>query len=888
MKKFAWCAAVGVALLGGVARAATPAAGLGANASLLKDKFTVPESACLGWGSWRAPFVVANPGTTPVKVQTGEFTLPPGAVAVHPAPDQDVAIAWRSPLTGKVALAAKFHHVHVGRSDGVSWAVRKISSGKLATLAEGVLERNTAHTVAAEGKFAAVTVKEGDALLLAVGPRGNYQYDTTLVECTLTELEGKGRTWHLLKDVSADMHAGNPHADAHGNAAVWHFVLAPARALGAADPALTAPRPTAGEKINAWTIGTEDTRLSVGATKQGQLVIYECANPAAGWNWTREPAVFPLVQTLVSPPGQTIKWQFKDGQIDKALGQKLVLRFVAENPALELASEWWARPGRGPVRHTVRITNRSDKPIVIPEQTSMHADLAAPSDAGPLTMWTFHTDGPTPDRTGIYRDAVTPGFQRQIVTHSNGAFIPYALFDAGGKHGAYVGIEWGYCRIAAAAGENDKPGAFRVRGGEFADFRMTVAPGETLEAPPAFLGVYQGDADDAGNSLRKYLWNYSMPEFIRKDASYPKVQWNGFIATGTKAGSWKSEEKKYYPFVDDIAALGFEEVMLDVGWWQGGTGAAEPVADPVNWPSGMTKAADYAHKAGLRFGLYWNKGEAMASPAGRAQRSKHIKQLYNEYKADMWRSDSTGGSVMGGGYAEVKGFYQMLDQLSAELPGFQWENCVCGGRIKDFGSMARAVKVFITDTYAEVHIRQAFYDGSYMYPPAQLEGCVGSTNGGFQPKGVPALRFAWRSTSMGAPEWFLDAPNGGNTGRVWTAEEKAAVKKEVETYKTRIRPLVRNGDVYHILPRPNDRDWDGIQYYDPATRKGVAYLFKPGAAPDAMTIRFRGVEAGRRYAVSFQDESNPPVEKTGAELLAGMEIKLSGRHVSELVWVEGK
>jgi len=36
--------------------------------------------------------------------------------------------------------------------------------------------------------------------------------------------------------------------------------------------------------------------------------------------------------------------------------------------------------------------------------------------------------------------------------------------------------------------------------------------------------------------------------------------------------------------------------------------------------------------------------------------------------------------------------------------------------------MRRSVKVFVTDTYAEHHIRQAFYDGSFMFPPAQIEG----------------------------------------------------------------------------------------------------------------------------------------------------------------------
>ena len=653
------------------------------------------------------------------------------------------------------------------------------------------------------------------------------------------------------------------------------------------EPSLTSALPKVGRRIDAWTVATDDTKVTVGATDEGQLVIYELSNPAAGWNWTAEPSVFPLVQTVaVGDTGREIRWKFKEGKFDKADGQKATLVFVCEEPALELTSEWWARPRRGPVRHALRITNRSGGPVKIFDPPTLQLDLAAGKDAGELTMWTFHSDGHTPDKTGVYRDVVQPPFSRQVRTHPNGEFIPYAVFDAGGKHGVYVGVEWGYCRMACVAPEGWPAGALRVRGGEFAGFSAVVGPGETFESPPGFVGAHKGDVDDAGNGLRRYLFNHSMPEIIRKDASYPKVQWNAFGATGDKPGSWNCVEAKYYPMIDAIAPLGFEEVMIDVGWWPGGKRSPEPIVDPVDWPSGMAKAAEHAHKAGMRFGLYWNKGEAMASAEGWQRRMAHIKRLYDEHKADMWRSDNTGGPVVGASYAEFQGFYAMLDRLYREMPNFQWENCSSGGRLKDFGSMKRAVKIFITDTYPEHHVRQAFYDSSFAFPPAQLEGCVGSTNGRFRPQGPVGMRFAFRSASLGAPEWFIDAPTGMNGSAPWTDDEKAAVKAAVDTYKTRIRPLVRGADLYHILPRPDNKNWDGIQYYDPAAKKGAVYLFKPSAVADTIAIKLRGVEPATRYKVTFQDGSNPTVEKTGAELTAGLDVTLKGAPVSELVFIE--
>jgi hypothetical protein len=140
---------------------------------------------------------------------------------------------------------------------------------------------------------------------------------------------------------------------------------------------------------------------------------------------------------------------------------------------------------------------------------------------------------------------------------------------------------------------------------------------------------------------------------------------------------------------------------------------------------------------------------------------------------------------------------------------------------------------------------------------------------------------------MGAPEWFLDAPGGSNGSEPWTPEERQALKACVDTYKARIRPLVREADLYHVLPRPDGRNHDGIEYYDPAVGKGVLYVFQPSneTAPEA--IRFKGLDAKRMYRVTFEDGTHPPSVKSGAELMdKGLQVKLVGTGVSELVFFE--
>jgi alpha-galactosidase len=229
----------------------------------------------------------------------------------------------------------------------------------------------------------------------------------------------------------------------------------------------------------------------------------------------------------------------------------------------------------------------------------------------------------------------------------------------------------------------------------------------------------------------------------------------------------------------------------------------------------------------------------------------------------------------------------MVDTLAREVPGFQWENCSGGGRIKDYGAMRRSIKIFNSDTYSALHVRQAFYDSSFAFHPTQLEGHLGSTDGRFRPRGVAGLRFAFRSMSMGAPEWFLDAPNGGNGSAPWTQEEKDAVRACVEIYKSRLRPLLRAADLYHLFPRPDERNWDGIEYYDPAAGMGVAYLFKPTGEAATQVVRLRGLKAGKTYRLTFADSSNPGTSKTGAELAtAGLPVTLPAGEVSELLFFE--
>jgi hypothetical protein len=466
----------------------------------------------------------------------------------------------------------------------------------------------------------------------------------------------------------------------------------------------------------------------------------------------------------------------------------------------------------------------------------------------------------------LFRDPLVANEFRYLKCEGEGNnWIPFLGLDVGDAHGLYVGVEWSVGSIYQedVSVTTTMVEANGYENGE--DFSYALPAGGTFVVPPAFIGAYRGDLDDAGNDLKKYLWNYGMPEILRTDETYPKVQWNGFTALGDKKDSWTTLQSRWNPWIDAIAPLGFEEAMHDVGWW-----GNDRRPDPVRWPQGLKVAGDYAKAKGLRFGLYLSHTFDYS----------WIKPLFDDYGAEIWRNDFVADFK---NYKGTIDAYDTLDRLQKDLPAFQWENCSAGGTIKDFGAMKRAVKIFnVEASYDTLAQEMVFWDSSYLFPPIQLEG----SNGGRVGTGVAGLVYTFRSAAQGAPEWFLDTPDGGWRDNAWTQEEKDAIRTVVATYKAKVRPLQRNSNLYHLTARPDGKIWYAFQYYKPEEKKGVVYVLKPNSPVDSQVIKLKGLDPAATYAVTFADDSNPPVTRTGAELMnAGIQITLKGQVVSEWIFL---
>ena len=208
----AWLDYLGIGTGGAAVKIDTPLTGKITNAS--------GYDFVNGWGS--GEICPTSSPTRPSQHVRIPGNLKPHSVAMHPSPTLRVAAGWLSPVSAVLRVEGRVQHAHPECGNGVTWSLELRRGAVRQKLAAGVAQGAKEVTV---GPVKDVAVQPGDLVSLLIGPRdGNHACDLTAVDLTLA---GGGREWNLAREVSPDILAGNPHADAHGNPGVWHFYTEP-------------------------------------------------------------------------------------------------------------------------------------------------------------------------------------------------------------------------------------------------------------------------------------------------------------------------------------------------------------------------------------------------------------------------------------------------------------------------------------------------------------------------------------------------------------------------------------------------------------------------------------------------------------------------------------
>jgi alpha-galactosidase len=692
-------------------------------------------------------------------------------------------------------------------------------------------------------------------------------------------------------------------------------------------------------------LATRDVRIELRADQHAP-VLARLTNPA-GSAWQNEQSEAVPSEVEVNGASVPVQWQLKP-ELCAADAHRVAFVYESAQPHLRLSWQWEARAAFGPLEHTITVENLGSQEIWVPMIDSLRLGWQIGSRQSLRNMY-IEKGASTPSPIGTHVDAIADGYNWtgrsttywHPVHDENREIIPAEIvFTADHpQDGWYAGIEFsGRTRILldraadrlnTVLGLDPDPGPFRSR----------IEPGGSFETPAVFLGAFAGGPDGAGSQLRPWVRAVLGNPLTWKDPLYP------LLVNNSWGNGMKVDEALAIRMIHDSRDLGLEMFHQDAGWFRG---VGDWYPNPAKFPHGLAPIADEAHRLGLRFGLWvdwtqaaldtepgalnvhdprvrdwlvadvgpdWKpeefKGQTVdvGVPAARDYFAKEIKRIVDSYHLDMlehdgylvaqgctrsdhphappgpdmkvsheWGSDFVYSSnETDVSYHAVRAYYSIYAQTRREHPGLLFEICDDGGRMVDFGSAAHGDYFSITDTYDPLSNRRAFYDASHLLPPAMLESYVEKW-----PTPRPEnFLYMLRSGMMGWETIMQDT-------NAWTEEQHEAARQAFALYKEKLRPLIRDGELFHISPRPDGVHWDGMEYWDPARRTGVVYAFR-GTSADEAEHHFvlAGLDAAKRYRLRFQDGSSADAEATGAELMrTGLKVHLANPLSSELVFLE--
>ncbi len=703
---------------------------------------------------------------------------------------------------------------------------------------------------------------------------------------------------------------------------------------------------TSAAAAQSISFGNRDTRLTLRADASAPRIL-ELAAPA-GAAWDGAAAQTLIDQATVDGVTTDLHWHF-DSAASRMQGKVLTFVYTSHNPELKLSWEWQARSQHGPLEHTIRIENRSGREIWIPLQDSLSFDWKTPANQSLQQLWIDKGAGKAPP-IGTHLVSIGDGYrwlgESSTFAHPRAdeprEIIPYFLVqpaDAAAS-GWYLGVEFSG-RIALSlqrhgdvlegrVGLNPQPGPFRTR----------LASGESFVTPAIFLGASRGGIDDAGNALQRWVREVLNDPRSVRDPTYPRLTNNSW---GSGMAIDAAQARR---MIDDSHELGFEMFHLDAGWFRG---VGDWYPDPRKFPQGLATIADYAHRRGLKFGLWvdwaqagnstqpgalsvenpamrdwlttdppagWKPAEFkgitvdIGQPAVQAWVSKEVERIVRAYHLDMLEHD---------GYVVAQGC-DRGDHLHATCDPQDVHRYTDEDFIWMDGPNSTDVSYHATRAYYAIHAQlkrghpglllEICNDGGRMVDfGSAAHGDYFSIVDSYDPL---SNRQAFYDASHVLPPAMLEtyvkqwpAPRIENFRYVlrsgmmgwftlmldttsWSREQHDAALAELQLYKTTLRPLIRAADLYHVGPRADGKGWDGIEYFDAKQNRGVVYAFH-GTDENAKSYTFaiQGLRARSNYRVRFHDHSSADFVRSGVDLLhEGVTVSLPLANSSELVLIE--
>ncbi len=461
----------------------------------------------------------------------------------------------------------------------------------------------------------------------------------------------------------------------------------------------------------------------------------------------------------------------------------------------------------------------------------------------------------------------------------------YALYTKDTKQGIFIG--WDYFGHWASSFSLNPDGSVTAQL-KVAGHKQTLAPGEFLTTPKAFVGLYQDDLDNAGNECLdwqyRYLWDYT------REGWFPAIRMLGYWMNGTGWGqpgaSWtggasdfQSTFRKVFRVADLMRYVGADVYHRDWGWWD--------CAGDWNGPDFRT-TINYLRKHDM--------GQLIYAFLYTVDKKSRVAQEHPDWLL---------GDTLDMSRPEVVAFMRgQLDQFVARWGDFEWRNdsFFTAARAGDDTVMLAQDEGFrrVIRTFLDKHPKCAFQAvngggnyGGYDYTHyasafSFSDGAVGPLRNYyaallFPPDKTSDIPDIWNPNDYNKATWRgLLCINFDMTGDTTDAAKLEGLRELVDVYHY----LHQQGVVGRWVRvfRPLITGDDPTMYFQRLSRDGKRGVIIPKRpAPSPVTIRPKGLLPKEVYVVSFH-ESDRSESRTGSDLME-RGISIDKMPAGELVYL---
>ncbi|MEI6071972.1 MAG: hypothetical protein WCS31_09280 [Verrucomicrobiae bacterium] len=456
----------------------------------------------------------------------------------------------------------------------------------------------------------------------------------------------------------------------------------------------------------------------------------------------------------------------------------------------------------------------------------------------------------------------------------------YALYNRDTKDGIIVG--WDYFGHWKSSFTPSPSGDITVQlkvGG----YNHVLAPGESIETPKAFTGLYRDDLDNAGNECLnwqyRYLWDYT------RDGWFPAIRMSGWWFKGTslrgssRTAGWYGENPDYrsnflkvFTHADTMRRVGADVYHRDWGWWD--------MAGEWNGPDfrGMN---NYLEKHEMRLLIY--------AFIYLAHKDSRVAREHPDWLIDHPECGLV-GSVLDMAKPEVVEFMKgVLDKFAENWGAFEWRNDdkhqiissndAASSKLAQDQGFRRVLSEFLDEHHdcAFQAVNGGGYYGGYDYVRYSSsfsfsDGAVGILRNYyasllFPPDKTSDIPDRYQPDMFDKSTWRgLLCFNFDMTGDTWDSEKLEGVRELIDIYHY----LLKHGVVGRWVQvyRPNISGDDPIMYLQRLSQDALRGIIIPKRpAPGPVTIQPKGLLADGKYIVSFH-ESEELTTRTGADLMS--------------------